>query len=518
MVGMAFLVELDHTAADGSDARTERWSDTAVRPFAETDPDRPGAEWDERLIDPPTVTQEIGIDPTRDGGQTYGALALSNADGALAGLYGRKLVEVRCYYGPAEATAFSAFRLWLHGRPTLPERSVSAARPGRLLIGVYSLLLDLQDEIHTDRYTGANVGSAGYEGSSEDKDRVKPLAWGDLTGAHVPAALANAVARVAQTSALGHDGAVTVFSGGGNANLTWLTPQTGALFDAATPSATQGIEDRPRGLVRIGGSLTGAWTLGFRASAAASCGAAAVIRALLTRRGSGTIGATLTAPPAGADPTVGLWLPDAATYATTLQSLTRSIGGWLLPDTAGTWQLGLLSDPAAGTPAVEWTADDVVAVEPDDRELTRPVWEVTVRWGRLFKTFTRSDLAQSLWDTDEEKRLGQQWREVVRSAPATKTVYGTDARKLTVETQLRTEGAAIALAERLLACLGTRADGKPRESWSVTVEATDAHLALGLGGVARFGFSPHITAANFLIRRVRPAQPRRSLITFGLWG
>lgn len=516
MAEMAFLVELDHTNAAGADARTERWSDTAIRPFPPTDPDRPGAEWDERLIDPPTITAEIPVDPTRDAAQTYGAVALSNADGAVT-LSGRKLVEVRVYWGPADAAAFSAFRLWLRGRPTLPERSVSTERPGRLLIGVYSLLADLADDIHSVRWAGTNSGAAGVEGEAEDKDRVKPLAWGDLTGAQVAAVMANATARVIQTSATGHDGAVTVFSGGGAAGLTWLAPVTGTAFDTATPSATQAVEDRPRGLVKLGGSLTGAMTLGFRASPTGSCGAAAVMRALLTRRGSGTLGGSLTAP-TGTDPIVGLWLPDTTSYATALQSLTRSVGGWLLPDSGGAWQLGRLTDPAGGVPVLDITADDVVAVEPDDRDLTRPVWKVTVRWGRAVKTFTRADLAGALRDTPAEAALAKEWREILRSNATTQAVYGSDARAVTVDTALRAEADASALADRLLTCLGTRADGTPRESWSATVELNAATMAVGLGSVVRFAFAPHIRAANFLVRRVRPAQPRRGQIIFGLWG
>lgn len=517
---IAWIAEMDYRRPSGV-AETLYLSHGAVRPMPPSCPDRPNQKYRNRLVEVPSYQTRALGDPSRLGGSIgVGNLTVSNGDGALSYLRDCRPVAARLWRG-------------LSGRPLAdwtPVASCGAGvlrwdiggeQVGRLTAQLLDARADLEDPIQDGTYSGTNSGATGYEGEPGGiKGQAKPLALGDLTDAQVPGIWVNQVARVAQL----HDGAgagalaavTTIWDRGGAAGLTLSADSTGTVFDAATPSSTQYATDLTRGYVRIGGTLGALPTFGLRGAAAAGDTAPSILRWLLTRRGHGArIGASLAAWTTTAK--VGVWLGQPNTYREAWDVVAASAAVWVLPDAAGMWQVGALAAPV-GAPVLALSERKIKEISVADATIAQPVWKVTVRWGRLYKTFARSDLAGALVGTAAEARLAEEWRSAEAKATAVKAIWGDQAREITTDTALRSEADALALANQLLTLFGPRPDGSPRQLLRVAVEMTDAVLGLAHGQEVALSYPLEGLTGSWVLWGKRPAAPAEHLIELELFG
>ncbi len=517
---IAQLLEMDVVSPSG-ETRTLSLCDTTVPRFAETDPDRPGQEYDQRLITAPTITREMTLDPARlDDEVGYGAAAVDDADGALSWLRGWRITEVRCYRGIV-GQPWALYRRWLIGRGGIPRRSVSADDPARLVVNLYDARLDLEDDIERPAYGGTNSGPASYDGTADDiKGRWHPLALGVLqcqgsaSGGHVPATWVNTASRVAQLSIGPIGGVSQIYQAGGPVGLIADPDVTGAVFDGATPAASHYRTDNARGLVKFNTSFGGQIGVDLIGVADAGITAASAIRWLLRRRGvqADRIGVSFDTV---TTPTVGLWIgTDATPYRDAIALLRRSGALWCHPDRLGVWQIGKIVPPA-GTQLTTWTDNDLVDLADDDDDQA-PVWSVTVEWGRNYLPLRGSEVAGALRGTARETWVGQEVRTVTRTSSAAKLWPG--ARTVTIPTALVTEADATALADHLLSVGSLRPDGTPWQRWRLVVEETATALDLDLGHVGRLASAEQGIDRLVTILGVRPGDPEPGLITYRVWG
>ncbi|MBP2301313.1 hypothetical protein [Azospirillum picis] len=518
---IAWIAEFDYQRPSGV-AETLHLSRGAVRPMPASDPDRPNQKYRNRLVEVPSYQTRALSDPSTLGGSIgTGNLTVSNADGALSYLRDCRPVAVRVWRG-------------VSGRPLVAWRQIAAARPGplrweigsgdqagRVSIPILDARADLEDAILDATYAGTNSGATGYEGEVGGiKGQTKPIALGDLTDAHVPGVWVNQPASVAQL----HDGAdagpmaavTAIWDRGGNAQLTALSDRTGSAFDTAALTSTQYVTDLVRGYCRIGGTLGAQPTFGLRGAAAAGDTAPSILRWLLTRRGHGTrIGASLAAWAAPAK--VGVWLEQPSSYREAWDPIAASAAAWVLPDATGQWQVGTLAAPL-GAPVLSLSERKIKELSVADATIAQPVWKVTVRWGRIYRTFARNDLAAVVIGTAAETRLAEEWRSAVAKSQAVKTLWGDQAREITIDTALRSEADAEALAAQLLALFGPRPDGSPRQLLRVATEMTDPLLDLAHGQEVALSYPLEGLTGSWAVWGKRPAAPDDHLIELELFG
>jgi hypothetical protein len=507
--GVVILVEVDVTSPIGA-ATTLRFADRAVRPLPPTDAQRPNVVWDARLVKAPSIRRALLEDfSTLLAGWGVGAMQLANGDGALDVYEGYAWGEIRVWRY-VEGTAFSTALRLFTGRAAQPS---FASRQPRAAVSFYDHRVELDPAAQSVLY----AGTGGYEGDITDlKGKPKPLAYGDLTDAHVPAPRVKTSVNAYQF----HHGALavipTVYDGGANAGLVSDGAVSSAAFDAAAPAAAHQVADLSRGLIRFNANPVRQVTLGGMGEAGVASTVGPVLKALLTRRGvpAGRIGASFDALAAAA--TIGVWSQDTASARDLAQWVARSAPAAVLPDRAGVWQAIALAPPAA-VPAFPIDGFDSLAVEPDESAL-EPVGEVRVGWGRVWTTFRASDLSPGLLGTAAEGRLASEYRYAVVEDAAAKARGSGSWRTLQIDTALRTEAAALALAANLKTLFGLRADGRPRRQWKVQLALTPAVLDVALGATVRLIHPPRGIDQLYLLIAEQPLEPRRDLVTWTVWG
>lgn len=490
-------------------------SDTPIRPFAHTDPDIPNQRVLARIVGLPSWGVDVYADPARlTGSVGAGTLVLADADGALSYLSGCQVgrIEIRRGY---DGLSWSEWEIMVVAQGEAPDWALSAGQPTRREIGLYDARAALNADVVTDTFGGTNVGATGLDGDPGLEGRVKPLLVGDMSSGYVPAVWANGQRRIALLSAAGiGSGPVGVFDRGGPAALTVAGDYPGTLPDAAL-STTQAGTDRAAGLVRLGGATGGDVQFAACGPDAAGVTAPSIAAWLLARRGvtPAEIGASLTGLAAPA--VCGMYLGDKTTYRSAIDQLACSWGGWCVPDRCGLWQAGALVEPAA--PVLTLNDNHIVRLEVDDAGSARPVESVTVYYAEVAATLTRQGLAEDQWGTPTEALLKERWRRAVATDP--RVAGRRDARKVEAKTALRHRVAAEALAARLLAVLGLRADGEPRMSLRVAVEATPARLALlSLGTAVRLLYPPDGIDRPMTLMGYRLWSPAQHLMWLRLFG
>ncbi|RJF94799.1 hypothetical protein D3874_03005 [Oleomonas cavernae] len=509
------------TATDGVSTNTFRWTDTPIRPFAATDPDRANALCDPRLLEGGDVSLDVYADLSRlEGALGAGDLVVSNADGSLSGYRTWRWQDIGIYLGRAAQDGtpdpFATWTCLLKGRVERPQWEVRTDGPSRLRLAIHDKRADIEQDVQTRLYLGTNVGATGYEGLSDDlKGKPVPLALGDLTKANITPPRANGPAQVLQINDGGDFTTETIRDRGGDANLVRDADLTGAAFDAASPVSGHYLRDRTRGLLKYGGGLGGTVTVGMQGTIGAggyTATAPALIKRLLERRGTppGDIGAsfgTLSAPAA-----CGLWLPDATTYAEAIGALARGFAGWAIPDAAGVWQVGRLTAPS-GPAALTIDQYAVRSIEVDDSESLVPAKKITVRYARNYTVMREADLAGAVIGTDRARELAEEWRTAVWTSPTIAAAYP-NARELTIDTPLVAAADAQALADSLGALFGVA-----RESWRVVVELDEVSLGLRLGDdCVQLDYPQQAISGLYRVIGKRPLTPARHLVTLRLWG
>ena len=509
----AILAEISVTAPDES-VTTLYFSDTAIRPFRSSDADRPDRAYDPRIADVASISLDLAVDLSRlDADIGGGELRISNTDGALGYLRDYTFGGISLYWGVAGA-AFSDYLVLLKGSCGSPRFEGASNGPRRLIVPVSDPREALDAPIQSTLYAGTNSGAGtGYEGTEDDlADRPKPLAYGDLTAANISPPWANAEDLVLQVHDGPYEEVTALYSGGGDAGLTLHGVSTGAAFDGVSLDPDEYEEDRTRGLVKLGGTLTGRVTLDLQGDkpAAWSNLANVLIPRILDRMGvgSGDIGTSFLTPTTEG---VGLWLDTEARASDVVALLARSIGAWVIPDRLGVWQIGRLAAPA-GEPAATFDAGSIIRLETDPAAEEEPVHRVTVRYKRNYTVMSAGELAGSVIGTAREAYLAAAWRTAVASDADVLAAYPR-ARAIEIETALVAQADAQALADLWMTLFGVK-----RRALRVTVPMTSATLALELGATVQVTDEREGIDLPMLIVGKEPASPRRTQITFRVWG
>lgn len=510
----AFLVEIKVTPAGSAIVETLYLSDTAIAPFSPTDPDRPSQPYDPRVLDAANVERGIDLE-TLSADAGGGAITISNNDGALD-LYRSYTFGAFAVYRGRVGSAFADYEPVMSGQCGSPEFGRAASKPDRLTIPVFDPRTDLANDIQSTFYAGTNTGGgSGYEGTADDlKGLPKPIALGNLTRANVPAIWANAEGRVAQV----HDGDTqslsTIYNGGGVSGLISIGDFAGTAFDTATPGDNEYATDLGRGLVKLS-PLVGAVTFDFKGNADplyVEDAPSLITTELVTAGIAGEEISDDFVNVVAAEP-VGVWLNEPTPVSEVVDFLARSIGAVCSPDRLGKWRLVSIAPPTV-TPLVTFNADDLVENATGGGSLGTPTWRVTIRYARNYQVMTGADLQGSVIGTDREGFLAQEWRTAISSDQTTKDRWSTAVER-TFETGLVDEADATALATRLLALFGPRADGTVREVVDIQTPLTDEVLALDLGDTVRIGDG---IDRNFIVTRILPTQPARHMVTLELFG
>lgn len=487
-------------------------SDTPLRPFAHTDPDRPNAVYRTRIAGLPSWQSDIWLDPARLAGSIGGGtLSLASADGALAYLRGCLVGRVVVRRG-WEGLPWRQWGVVVSAQGEAPRWSVSDRSPTRMEIALWDARALLDRDVQPASFGGTNAGAVGLDGDYGLAGRVKPILLGDMSTGFIPAVWANGPLRIALLSEPGLSAVAGVTDRGGDMAVT-ITNRPGML-PSATLTTTQVGTDLAAGLVRLGGAPGGDVQFGAIGPTAAGTTAPAMAAWLLARAGvdAAEIGNSLTGLAAPAP--CGLYLGDRTATRPQVERLARSWGGWLVPDRHGVWQAGMLVEPSA--PVITITDNHIVQLEVDDADAMVPVKSVAVTWGEVATTLTRDALAGEARETPREAWLKERSRTATATDP--RMAGRRDARELTVDTALRTEAAAQALAARLLSVLGLRPDGEPRMSLRIAVEMTTARLAVPLGAAVRLIYPSEGIDRVVTLMGYRLWAPRDHLMQWRLFG
>lgn len=518
MAASAILVEID-TVSPAGVAETLRFSDRAVRPFPPSDPDRPNLLWDDRLAEAPTFRRALFEDvASLTPSLAAGGLTLLNTDGGLNAYRGHAWNEIRVWRW-TEGTPFAAAELELKGICAQPQFDHRTSQARQVRCDLYDYRAELEKPPQSVLYAGGNDGVAVlYEGSADGlKGRPKPLAYGDLTEAHLTPIQVNAGQYVFQV----HDGPIQgselIFDGGAPAGYADQGDKTDVFFDANLPAAASYFTNLPRGLIKINGNPVLGLTFGVKGSNAPTYieTAGPIAARLLAKAGvpAGRIGASVAALAAPA--VVGVFSADQTSTAELVGWTARSALTAVVPDRLGVYQAYRFGPPAAVASAT--IAPDQVLDLAADETAPEPFVEIRVGWGRIWTTFGNGELKASVRNTPAAERLASEYRFATKELAAVKARFPRATSKLEVLTALRHEADALALLALLEEMFGLRADGSPRRFWRVTIWKGDG-LSADLGETVALRYPPQGIDDNFVLMAEEPMRPTRDQAIWTLWG
>lgn len=519
MARVVILTEIDLTSPEG-DPVTLSVCDRAIRPLRPADPDRPNQSWDDRLVEPPSIRRQLFDDlASLSPGLGYGEIVLANGDRAMDAYQGHAWGEVRVWRW-TEGDDFADAVLLLQGLCGPAGYSRATSQPSRVRIPLYDYRAELERPLQTALYGGSNgVGGELYDGEAGGlKGRPKPIAWGDLADAHVPAPLVNGGVLAHQLHDGSIEGPITILDRGDDAGFGDDGDYVGAAFDAHAPAAAHSATDLGRGLVKMNGQPVGAVAFGLKGEDSPTYveTVGPIAARLLARAGvpSGRIGASIA--DLSAEAVIGAWFGEPVDARTALAWIARSAPAAIAPGRTGMWEAALFGPPAAEE---DWLveADEIVSLEAD-QTVPAPVGEVRVGWGRIWTPYRPSDLAPDLVGTDEATALGSEWRWATLELETVKERHPRGWRTLELTTALREEADAEALAESLAELFGLAGDGRPRRMWRVVLELTPERLSAELGQTVRLSDPDAGLDDRYLLIGEELMKPRRDLVTWTLWG
>src|SRR5690606_10022118 len=147
---------------------------------------------------------------------------------------------------------------------------------------------------------------------------------------------------------------------------------------------------------------------------------------------------------------LGIYIQDNRSVAQVLDAIAATVGAWWGEDRFGRYRIQQLDRPQ-GTPVATFKSDDLL--EPPersptaDRERSKPVWRVNVRYARNY-TVQNTDVAASV-DDARKALVAAEWRDAVASDPNV-IVDHLLAADLTIDSLYTYESDALAEAERRL--------------------------------------------------------------------
>lgn len=526
------LVECDVVSPEGL-AETLRFSDRAVYPMAPDDAERPDMVWDDRLIEPPTLRRTLFDDlQTLEPGMGVGLMTLANGDRALDIYQGWVWGEVRVWRWTYGQPSSAAVRLMTGPAAGTPHYATSSSRPGRVSLALFDYRLELERPVQSNAYAGANDGvDVFYEGDTGLKDRLKPIALGDLTNAHIPGVPVNQSFGAYQF----HDGRTQRAS---------LTPEP-QIFDRGYPGgyanggdvsdislAEEGFPSvhlspahiywfTRLGMMKFNGQPVGQVAFGIMgwspgAGLAAPTTVGPLIAWTLDRLGVSAERIDGSIPDFDSDAVVGAFSASALSGRELVGWLARSAAMAVLPDRHGVWKAVAFGPPEA-TAAHRITTEDILSIEAEEG-VGLGAGEFSVGYDRIWTTYRRDNLLYELHDTPEETRLAAEYRYTLAEDAAYKARHPGSWRKLKVETALRRQADAEALTEVLKALFGLRPDGRPRRAWRVVLEARDDVLAVELGATIEIQAPEWGLDDRYILIGEEPLRPRRDQIIWTVWG
>lgn len=519
MTETVILVEVDVVSPAGA-ATTLRFCDRGMRPFPPTDGMRANLVWEDRLAEAPVYRRALFDDITSlTPGRAGGGMTLKNADSYLDAYRAHAWNTIRVWRWPV-GQPFSAAVEVLHGLCAIPAYNRPSGSPATVRVDLYDDLAELDEGAQSVRFTGANDGvTVFYEGSAGGlKDQPKPFAYGDLTDAHLPAILVNPGQLVHQLGDGPLQGSVAIFDGGVAAGYAADGDLADAAFDAATPAAAHYATNLNRGLVKITADPVMALTFGVKGSSSPTyvetAGPVAARLLARARVPAERIGASVAALASTA--VVGVFSAQEVTTRELIGRLGRSALAAIQPDRKGAYQAIPFAAPR-GAPVVTLEADHILSIDEADGG-SAPVGEFRVGWGRIFTTFAANDLKASIRDTEAATRLKDEYRYVVEPDAATKARFPRSFQTLTIDTDLRSEADARALALKLKALFGMRTDGKARRQLNLTVSPVLDDLVADIGDEIRVNDPARSVVDNFILIAEQPMRPRRDQAIWTVWG
>jgi len=449
----------------------------------------------------------------------YGLMSIVNADGRLdsvldMGFDGRQVVVKRL---ADRRASLAGAEIVLRG--TIEGLDSSDIWSG-FRLRLYDRRLELDKPLQTNRYGGTTTsgGLAGAlaDGTADMKDAVKPMVFGRAL--NVPAVTVNPFDLIYQV----HDGAVSairVYDGGIELTLLANYATVAALKAAAIPGGKYGT-CLSAGLFRLGGAphqviaadVTEGSTLGLR-------NAGAIAQRMLTKlglTGSANIAAsTFTVLSALAPQELGIWINDDRSALDALSAVLSSVGGFILPNAAGAFEVGRLSAPSATSAWSVGQADilgDEISLDRNpDTDSHLPAWRVITRYGRNNQLQDDGNLGACV-SVDRRGFLAKEYREAKAENAAVLTKHLL-APEMTVDTLMLSVSDATAEATRLLGLYGTR-----RDVLRFSVRAMDAGAmtlnSTGTVTLPRFGYQ----AGRRMVVIGRREDPANEQVEMTVWG
>ncbi|MCW5723438.1 MAG: hypothetical protein KIS81_00605 [Maricaulaceae bacterium] len=540
------LAEIDVTPPGGGSVQTLRFSDRAIRPFGAGQGAVSHAVWDDRIIEAPSLARALWGDfQTLSPGWSAGAMTLANADRALDAweAWSWGAIRVRLW---TPGTAFSAALLVMSGVCQPPGYAYGFSEAPRVKVIMHDHWAELDKPLHTQFYAGTNDGDTVlYEGTPETvKGRPKPVALGRLLDAHLPCPQVNTALQAYQLygdivgtglSVFGGGAGVSLFDRGDAAGYVHagdyghnnpVDGPTSADFDGEALDPGEYIYDFAAGrkLIRIEGQPVGKLAFGFRVGDQAH---GSVLKRLFWYAGlpdsrltgilttSGQHAGVFFADPVSARDAIG-W---AARGAATELGGVGYIAFILAPDRTGVWRFNEVYPP--GIPGFLVAASigeaDVIGLATDE-SAPPPLGEAAVGWGRIWTTYGPADIAPDLRGTDKEQELAAEYRWLIAEDAAAKEAWPNAFRRIEIATPLRAESAAQLYANWLIARFGLAPDGRRQRAWRVTLEITQARLAVRLGQIVNIDLPAAGLDGQFLLIGEEMMRPRRDLMVWTLWG
>ena len=424
-----------------------------------------GAYYEGRVQDPGNFQRAIYSPGSTSGDSTVGVgeVVIANPDGELDPMldYGIAGREVRVWTIPDESGPFPAAARWATGTAEQVEVSWT-----RVTVRLRDRLELLRRPIQATLYAGTTVagGMAEAEGMAEDlKGQPKPLLFG--AALNIPAIQANSFDLIFQVS----DGPISSIDAVYDAGAPLLFSANYASVAALRSASIQGgyyATCTAQGLFRIGSSPFGQITCDATEGATPASRTAAQVAYRICLRG-GLLAAdfnpaSITGLDVDNSAETGIWISDEMEVLEAANTVLQSVGGWLLPNRNGVFEVGRLeapSSPIVATYTEEECLDRGAGIEriaTGDQGAGVPTWKVTLRYARNWATQGSADLAGCV-AAARRTELAQEYRTVVVEDAAVKTIHPL-ATELTVDTLLTEPADALAEANRLLSIYKVRRD------------------------------------------------------------
>jgi len=456
---------------------------------------------------------------TRGGSSvSYGMIEVANVDGHLDdwlgyGFDGRPLVVKRL---AGKRASFSGAEVIL--RATVEGLDSSDAFSG-FRLRLYDRRLELDKPLQANRYGGTTTsgGLAGKlaDGTADMKDALKPLAFGRPQ--NVPAICVNPFDLIYQVND-GGVSAITVYDGGIALTLLANYATVAALQAATIPGGKYGT-CLAAGLFRLGGApyqvITADVTEG---STLALRNAGAIAQRMLTKLGltgsANIAAATFTALSAAAPQELGIWINDDRSALDAVSAVLSSVGGFIVPNAAGAFEVGRLSAPAA-TSAWSITEDDIVGEiafdQNPDTDSHLPAWRVITQYGRNYQTQDDGNLGACV-SVERRGWLAREYREAKAENAAVQTKHLL-APEVTIETLMLSTADAAAEAARRLGLYGIRRDVL-RFSLAARYAGAQVLNSTGTVTLGRLGYE----AGRRVLVIGRREDPANEQVELTIWG